>query len=224
MKNKGCHQAEPQARTTPVGSSRLMHCGFPYLRGQEPDTRKNRLHRRQNRDLRAKRALGPRTFYARSKPQRAGSGEVGGTAPRSDPLCLQRGTARPGPRACTRVGWGVSLGTPGLSVLWAPRGPRPRERAGVGWSPGMAQSRLALLLPTLVLLGLVSPNQIYPDYQYFGQLGEGDTWEQLRRKGKLAGGGSDDLESRVQTDPLWPNSNLCSAQHRRCPKGLATFF
>ncbi|XP_055477576.1 thrombospondin type-1 domain-containing protein 8 [Psammomys obesus] len=50
----------------------------------------------------------------------------------------------------------------------------------------MARSRLALLLPALVLSGLVSLAQIYPDYQYFGQLGEGDTWEQLRRKGKPA--------------------------------------
>lgn len=122
---------------------------------------------------------------------REGAGEVGGTAPRSDPLRLQRGGARPGPHACTRVGWGVPLRTPGLSVLWAPRGPCPRGHAGVGWSPGMAWSHLAPLLIHLVVVGLVSPTQINPDYQYFGQQGEGDTWELLRlqrQKGKLVGG------------------------------------
>lgn len=53
----------------------------------------------------------------------------------------------------------------------------------------MARSRLALLLPPLVLLGLVSPTQINPDYQYFGQQGKGDTWELLRlqrKKGKFS--------------------------------------
>lgn len=61
----------------------------------------------------------------------------------------------------------------------------------------MARSRLTLLLPPLVLLGLVSPTQINPDYQYFGQQGTGDTWELLRlqrQKGKLADGGSDNFE------------------------------
>lgn len=48
----------------------------------------------------------------------------------------------------------------------------------------MARSRLALLLPHLVLLGLVSSNQIDPDYQYFGQQGTSDTWELLRLQRK----------------------------------------
>lgn len=52
-------------------------------------------------------------------------------------------------------------------------------RVGVGWNPGMARSHLAPLLTPLVLLGLVSPTQIDPDYQYFGPHGEGDTWELL---------------------------------------------
>lgn len=113
------------------------------------------------------------------------------------------------------VGWGarVPLRRPGLSVLWAPRGPGPPECVEVGWSPGMARSRLALLLPPLLLLGLVSPTQISPEYQYFGQEGEGDTWELLRQqreKGKLAGGRSGvlkrspqkpSLTSWLQTDP-----------------------
>lgn len=43
----------------------------------------------------------------------------------------------------------------------------------------MARSRAALLLPSLMLPLLVTPSQA-PDYQYFGQQGEGDTWEQLR--------------------------------------------
>ncbi|KAM9731096.1 thrombospondin type-1 domain-containing protein 8 [Dama dama] len=45
---------------------------------------------------------------------------------------------------------------------------------------GMARSQAALLLPSLMLLQLVTPAQVSPDYQYFGQQGEGDTWEQLR--------------------------------------------
>lgn len=45
----------------------------------------------------------------------------------------------------------------------------------------MARSHLASLLTLLVLLGPVSPTQISPDYQYFGQQGESeDTWERLR--------------------------------------------
>lgn len=44
----------------------------------------------------------------------------------------------------------------------------------------MARSHLAPLLTPLMFLGLVSPTQINPDYQYFGQQGEGDTWELLR--------------------------------------------
>lgn len=44
----------------------------------------------------------------------------------------------------------------------------------------MARSQAALLLPPLMLLLLVTPAQVSPDYQYFGQQGEGDTWEQLR--------------------------------------------
>ncbi|XP_052022343.1 thrombospondin type-1 domain-containing protein 8 [Apodemus sylvaticus] len=45
----------------------------------------------------------------------------------------------------------------------------------------MARSHLASLLTLLALLGLVSPTQINPDYQYFGQQGESDdTWELLR--------------------------------------------
>lgn len=55
----------------------------------------------------------------------------------------------------------------------------------------MARSHLAPLLIPLVALSLVSPTQINPDYQYFGQQGEGDTWELLslqRQKGKLVDG------------------------------------
>lgn len=51
----------------------------------------------------------------------------------------------------------------------------------------MDRSLLALLLPPLVLLGLVSPTQVDPDYQYFGQQGKVDTLELLRlqqKKGK----------------------------------------
>lgn len=109
--------------------------------------------------------------------------------------CACRGGPR-GRSTCLHKGWmGCALRDAGIVCAAGPARAWPRERAGVGWRPGMARSRLALLLPALVLSGLVSPAQIYPDYQYFGQLGEGDTWEQLRRKGKPAGGGSKDLES-----------------------------
>lgn len=45
---------------------------------------------------------------------------------------------------------------------------------------GMAGIPAALLLVPLLLLPLATPAQVYQDYQYFGQQGEGDTWEQLR--------------------------------------------
>lgn len=44
----------------------------------------------------------------------------------------------------------------------------------------MARSGLTLLLLPLILLLLATPAQVSPDYQYFGEQGEGDTWEQLR--------------------------------------------
>lgn len=45
----------------------------------------------------------------------------------------------------------------------------------------MARSPEALLLPPLMLLLLATPPaQVSPDYHYFGDRGEGDTWEQLQ--------------------------------------------
>ncbi|KAB0404869.1 hypothetical protein E2I00_001659 [Balaenoptera physalus] len=44
----------------------------------------------------------------------------------------------------------------------------------------MARSGVALLLLPLMLLPLSTPAQVSPDYQYFGEQEEGDTWEQLR--------------------------------------------
>ena len=44
----------------------------------------------------------------------------------------------------------------------------------------MARSGVALLLLPLMLLPLATPAQVSPDYQYFGEQEEGDTWEQLR--------------------------------------------
>lgn len=44
----------------------------------------------------------------------------------------------------------------------------------------MARSWAALLLTPLMLLLLATFAQVTPDYQYFGEQGEGDTWEQLQ--------------------------------------------
>ncbi|XP_045709300.1 thrombospondin type-1 domain-containing protein 8 isoform X2 [Phyllostomus hastatus] len=44
----------------------------------------------------------------------------------------------------------------------------------------MARSPAALLLSPLIFLLLTTPVQVSPDYHYFGDQGEGDTWEQLR--------------------------------------------
>ncbi|KAI2589059.1 thrombospondin type 1 domain containing 8 [Homo sapiens] len=44
----------------------------------------------------------------------------------------------------------------------------------------MARTPGALLLAPLLLLQLATPALVYQDYQYLGQQGEGDSWEQLR--------------------------------------------
>lgn len=54
------------------------------------------------------------------------------------------------------------------------------ERAGGQLEFRMARSPEALLLPPLMLLLLVTPAQVSPDYHYFGEEGKGDTWEQLQ--------------------------------------------
>lgn len=117
---------------------------------------------------------------------------MGGTAPRSDPLWLQGGVGRVAGSTRLHKGWvGCFLTDAGIVCAVGSARASATERAGVGWSPGMARSHLAPLLTPLVLLGLVSPTQIEPDYQYFGPQGEGDTWELMRlqrQKGKLAGG------------------------------------
>ena len=96
----------------------------------------------------------------------------------------------------------------------------------------MARRRLALLLPQLVLLGLVSSTQIDPDYQYFGQQGTSDTWELLklqRKKGKLEGGGSDSFKRCPQKPYLasWlhtaPPVLTLPSSAQACPLGLAAF-
>ncbi|MBZ3891246.1 Ribonuclease H2 subunit A [Sciurus carolinensis] len=46
----------------------------------------------------------------------------------------------------------------------------------------MAWSQPALLLSPLMLLVLTTPVQLSPDYHYFGEKGEGDTWELLRQQ------------------------------------------
>ncbi|XP_066127884.1 thrombospondin type-1 domain-containing protein 8 [Saccopteryx bilineata] len=44
----------------------------------------------------------------------------------------------------------------------------------------MARSPAGLLLSHLIFLLLGIPALVSPDYHYFGDQGEGDTWEQLR--------------------------------------------
>ncbi|XP_054419547.1 thrombospondin type-1 domain-containing protein 8 [Pteronotus mesoamericanus] len=44
----------------------------------------------------------------------------------------------------------------------------------------MARGPAALLLSPLTCLLLATPAQVSSDYHYFGDQGEGDTWEQLR--------------------------------------------
>lgn len=46
----------------------------------------------------------------------------------------------------------------------------------------MAGSPADLLLPPLMLLLLATPAQFSPEYHYFGEQDEGDTWEQLRQQ------------------------------------------
>ncbi|XP_046950506.1 thrombospondin type-1 domain-containing protein 8 [Lynx rufus] len=46
----------------------------------------------------------------------------------------------------------------------------------------MAGSPAELLLPPLMLLLLATPAQFSPEYHYFGEQDEGDTWEQLRQQ------------------------------------------
>lgn len=67
------------------------------------------------------------------------------------------------------------------------REPQTRRVAGSGarWgrlASGMAWSQPALLLSPLMLLVLTRPVQLSPDYHYFGEKGEGDTWELLRQQ------------------------------------------
>lgn len=44
----------------------------------------------------------------------------------------------------------------------------------------MDPSSTALLLSPLIFLLLATPAHVSPDYHYFGEQGQGDTWEQLR--------------------------------------------
>lgn len=46
----------------------------------------------------------------------------------------------------------------------------------------MARRQPALVLLPLMLLARTTAVQLSPDYQYFGDKGEGDTWELLRQQ------------------------------------------
>ncbi|GAB5567777.1 ribonuclease H2 subunit A isoform X1 [Prionailurus iriomotensis] len=65
----------------------------------------------------------------------------------------------------------------------------------------MAGSPAELLLPPLMLLLLATPAQFSPEYHYFGEQDEGDTWEQLRQQHQEKEEGSMDL-SELDRDNL----------------------
>lgn len=160
--------------------------GKSRTRGR-PDTRRDRKEISQPRESSRPGSL---LCVAQTTPGRARGRWAGQHRGRIQ--CACGGGGRPAPHACTRVEWGVPLGTPGTVGAGGSARALATGRAGVRWNPGMARSHLASLPTLLALLGLVSPTQINPDYQYFGQQGESDdTWELLRlqrQKGKLAGG------------------------------------
>lgn len=94
--------------------------------------------------------------------------------------------SRPGSRASGRLedthsrGWRPRHPPTGTELTsQTPRQARPRNALGAVES-GMARSPEALLPLPLMLLLLATPAQLYPDYHYFGERGEGDTWEQLQ--------------------------------------------
>ncbi|XP_070272334.1 thrombospondin type-1 domain-containing protein 8 isoform X1 [Myotis yumanensis] len=70
----------------------------------------------------------------------------------------------------------------------------------------MARSSTALLLSPLMLLLLATPAQVSPDYQYFGEQGKGDTWEQLRLQ--LLGKDSILHAKLISASPFTKNINI----------------
>lgn len=95
----------------------------------------------------------------------------------------------------------------------------------------MAQSSTALLLSPLMFLLLATPAQVSPDYQYFGEQGKGDTWEQLRLQllgrgncGRGKGAPSPRFASWLQTDPPQWTSYLRPASRLAASPGLVTFL
>lgn len=72
----------------------------------------------------------------------------------------------------------------------------------------MARSPEALLLPPLMLLLLVTPAQVSPDYHYFGEGGKGDTWEQLQLQHQ--GKAPETPERSFESDPAHPVTQTLS--------------
>lgn len=96
----------------------------------------------------------------------------------------------------------------------------------------MDQSSAALLLSPLVFLLLATPAQVSPDYHYFGELGKGDTWEQLRlqhlgkgncRRGKVPHRPTLPAGCKQTLPPQW-TSGLRPASHLAASRGLVTFL
>ena len=138
----------------------------------------------RTRFLRAKGAQTSGAFYSRPEPRRLGHGEVGGLTERSGPLQEAQGRgSRAGRDHAPASGGGETRRLRPRPLHQTAGGDARGLLFGARWGrleSGMARSRAALLLPSLMLLLLVTPSQVSPDYQYFGQQGEGDTWEQLR--------------------------------------------
>ncbi|XP_020935119.1 ribonuclease H2 subunit A isoform X5 [Sus scrofa] len=160
-----------------------MHSKCPYLRGQGRDAPTRRLRYLRSRGQ-ARPGTGSLLCSARTMTRRA----EGWADERSGPLQAQeRGNGAGRVHVPASGGGRRAAADPDLCA--SPRGwcQRRRLRAGLLFGArrrrlesGMARSRAALLLTPLMLLLLATFAQVTPDYQYFGEQGEGDTWEQLQ--------------------------------------------
>lgn len=128
----------------------------------------------------------PRSFLCSARTMT--NGTEGGDEKSGRVHCHRRRgeKSRPGSRASRRLedthsnGWRPRRPPTGTELAsQTPRRAQPRNALGAVES-GMARNPEALLPPPLMLLLLATPAQLSPDYHYFGERGEGDTWEQLQ--------------------------------------------